>query len=206
MPAVDDAHGVDDAGGELAYECSEWSEESRRLLDGLLDSSGVPRVWQGTTLTVRSADGAVVDRLVDEVVDLAEATARSEDGVDDLGGFGDEGFDDEPDEGDDEEDGPATHELLDRLFDAAGRLARRPGDAAAAGVVDDLVPVLAGRRPPYGIGRDQWRGLIAPAERLHRSLGAADPDGPVEGGGPDGAEDEVASVAAGLRDQLRDWL
>lgn len=206
MPAVDDAHGVDDAGGELAYECSEWSEESRRLLDGLLDSSGVPRVWQGTTLTVRSADEAVVDRLVDEVVDLAEATARIEDGVDDLDGFGDEGFDDEPDEGDDEEDGPATHELLDRLFAAAGRLARRPGDAAAAGVVDDLVPVLAGRRPPYGIGRDQWRGLIAPAERLHRSLAAADLDGPVEGGGPDGAEDEVASVAAGLRDQLRDWL
>jgi hypothetical protein len=59
-------------GGRLAFEVSDWSGESRRLLDSLLSSSGVEHVWQGTRVTVPARDAETVKAVIDEV--LASAT------------------------------------------------------------------------------------------------------------------------------------
>ena len=62
----------------LSYECSEWSGESRSLLDSMLTTNGIRHSWQGTTLGVAQASEALVDALIDEV--LATATPSLDDG------------------------------------------------------------------------------------------------------------------------------
>ena len=52
----------------VAYECSAWAGESRGLLGSLLNSKGIPHVWQGTTLTVHDTNEDEVDALIDEVL------------------------------------------------------------------------------------------------------------------------------------------
>ncbi len=58
--------------GLLVYEVSEWSGESRSLLDAMLTSAGIRHFWQGTALSVDEDDEEEVDRIIDEV--LATAT------------------------------------------------------------------------------------------------------------------------------------
>src|SRR4051794_7658676 len=67
--------GVEDApqadagltGDQIAYELSEWSPESRTLLDQLLVGDSVPHVWESGTLVVDQANEAKTDLLVDQV-------------------------------------------------------------------------------------------------------------------------------------------
>ncbi len=61
---------VDDS---LSYDCSEWSGESRQLLDTMLTSAGIGHGWTGTILGVSSGDEDAVDALIDEVVAAADA-------------------------------------------------------------------------------------------------------------------------------------
>jgi len=58
--------------GLLSYEVSEWSGESRRMLDSMLTSADVRHFWQGTTLSVASENEAETDAIIEEV--LATAT------------------------------------------------------------------------------------------------------------------------------------
>jgi len=59
--------------GLLTYEVSEWSGESRSLLDAMLTSADIRHFWQGTALSVDEDREDEVDRIIDEV--LASATA-----------------------------------------------------------------------------------------------------------------------------------
>jgi len=52
----------------VAYECSAWAGESRGLLGSLLNTKGIPHVWQGTTLTVHDTNEDEVDSLIDDVL------------------------------------------------------------------------------------------------------------------------------------------
>lgn len=49
---------------QLAYDLHEWSGQGRRVLDGMLGTSGLQHAWQGATLIVREADEEQVDELV----------------------------------------------------------------------------------------------------------------------------------------------
>lgn len=62
----------------LTYDCTEWSGESRALLDELLSSAGVRHAWQGTVLGVSPEDEAQVDALIDEVIASASAALDPE--------------------------------------------------------------------------------------------------------------------------------
>ena len=64
----------------LSYECSEWSGESRSLLDSMLTTNGIRHSWQGTTLGVARSAEDRVDAIIDEV--LATATPSLEAGRD----------------------------------------------------------------------------------------------------------------------------
>ena len=65
-PLAPEAVGGDDD-AQLAYELHAWAFESRRMLDGLLTSAGIPHAWQGASLVVLEADEEAVDDIVDEV-------------------------------------------------------------------------------------------------------------------------------------------
>ena len=47
------------------YEIAEWSGQSRALLDSMLETEGIDHIWQGTTLSVRVADEAATDSLIE---------------------------------------------------------------------------------------------------------------------------------------------
>lgn len=229
------------ASGELSYECSDWSMESRGMLAGLLRSQGVPHAWQGTTLTVRVRDEEAVDALVEEVIAAAApslppdaervvyevadwpvplqnqlADALYGAGLafewDERGDLAVAAADEEavealieelpdPDEvAADAPDGLDLHELLDRLFVAVDKLARRPRDASATLEVAEVVPQVGAAAPPFGFDSRQWRALVEPAGRLEGLLSA---DGDEE---QTPTDDEVAELAGELRDRLRGYL
>lgn len=70
VPGADDFDGTDDS--LRTYEVSDWSGESRSLLDALLTSAGVRHFWQGTALSVAIESEIETDTIIEEV--LATAT------------------------------------------------------------------------------------------------------------------------------------
>lgn len=56
----------------ITYDCTEWSGESRNLLQSMLTTAGIPHSWQGTVLGVPEGVEEQVDSIIDEV--LAAAT------------------------------------------------------------------------------------------------------------------------------------
>ena len=82
---ADDGAGSDEAGvtrsqtGEHAvWELDSWTMEGRRLLDGMLASAEIPRVWQGASVL---APRAVKDQVEEMVTTVARGDARV--GIDD---------------------------------------------------------------------------------------------------------------------------
>jgi hypothetical protein len=68
----DEPEGVDaDASGYLVYELNEWSRESRRMVQQLLEGADVPFVWESTNLVVP----APFEARADEAIEQVEATA-----------------------------------------------------------------------------------------------------------------------------------
>lgn len=64
----------------LTFDCTEWSGESRSLLDAMLSSAGIAHSWQGTVLGVPPDEEARVEAVIDEV--MAAATPSLEAGRD----------------------------------------------------------------------------------------------------------------------------
>ena len=54
-------------GEQIAYEFEEWDNQSRVLLDQLLEGEHILHVWEGATLVVRATDEPRVDELVEQV-------------------------------------------------------------------------------------------------------------------------------------------
>ena len=76
VPSADEFGGADELDtsdvGLRTYEVSDWSGESRSLLDVLLSSAGVRHFWQGTALSVALESEVETDAIIEEV--LATAT------------------------------------------------------------------------------------------------------------------------------------
>jgi hypothetical protein len=64
---VGDDVGESPDGEQLAYEFEEWDNQSRVLLDQLLEGESIMHVWEGATLVVRAQDESRVDELVEQV-------------------------------------------------------------------------------------------------------------------------------------------
>src|SRR3954447_25217758 len=64
---VGDDIGKQAEGEQIAYEFEEWDNQSRVLLDQLLEGESIIHVWEGATLVVRAADEERVDELVEQV-------------------------------------------------------------------------------------------------------------------------------------------
>ena len=53
---VGDDVGEQPEGEQIAYEFEEWDNQSRVLLDQLLEGESIMHVWEGATLVVRAVD------------------------------------------------------------------------------------------------------------------------------------------------------
>ncbi len=219
-----------------------WASESRELLATLLAGRAVEHVWQGTTLVSRTADEAMVARLVDEVE--AAAAPLFEDDVPrvvyEVGGWpigaqstvasrlaeqninhawdpngdlivaeSDEGaveaiFDeiDLPDEAGDDTPGgdtadlPDAMEVMSALFVAADRLRKNALDPDGVLGAVDWSGHAEAISLPFGLAPAVWKDIVAQSVALREAIEADDETG----------DDQISDLAAGLRDQLRQYV
>lgn len=161
-------------GPRTVYEVGGWPVVLLTELTEGLAAAGIPYEWDAAgDLVVEEADEDRVEEVLAGLPDPEEGELSADDGL-------------------------AVHDLLDRLFRAADRLARRPGDPAAIVEVDSSVPQLAALSPPFGFEPVQWRALVEPARELRDLLSGADASAVDDG--------DVAALAASVRDRLRACL
>ena len=229
--------------GHLAYDCAAWAGETRAVLRSLLVSQDIPHAWQGTTLTVRDEDEALVDGLIDEVAGSARAALdpdvvrvvyevgewpvglqtqlADELAAADIAYEWDERGDlvvaeedeeqveavladlPDPDESQiSSDDGVAVHELLDSVFMSSDRLARNGADASGTLQLVEAAEVVEQLALPFGFEPGQWRTFVGRVLELRDAL-----DGRGSDDGADSPSDEeVAELAAGVRDLVRQYV
>lgn len=96
-------------------------------------------------------------------------------------------------------DGIAVHELLDRLFMAASKLASKD-DSASILAVDDVAATLERMGPPFGFEPPQWKALVGMSSRLRDAL-AAGPGDEVALTDP-----EIRTLSGDLKALLRQYV
>ena len=129
----------------------EWPSGDVEILQNALLEAEIPHRWDGSTLHVASDAEHVVDDLLDAI----------ESG--DLAPLG-------------EEAGGAPEGALNLLFTTADRLSRDPGDATARNELFDLVPLLDGRQPPFGVTVRVWSHAVTAAQTIVDDFHSADHD------------------------------
>jgi hypothetical protein len=103
------------------------------------------------------------------------------------------------------DDGVAVHELFDRVFMAADRLARNGADAHGTVQLVDAAEVLGRLALPFGFEPPQWRALVSQVTALRDAIEPGEVDG--EGERPAALGDtEIAEMAASVRDLLRQYI
>lgn len=172
---------LDPSAPKLVYEVSTWPVSLQTELVDALTASDVAYEWdeQGD-LVVREDDEELVARVLDELPDPDEDQVSSDDGV-------------------------AVHELFDRVFMAADRLARNGADAHGTVQLVEAADVLGRLALPFGFEPPQWRALVSQVTALRDAIEPADADG-----GPAApaalGDTEIASMASSVRDLLRQYI
>jgi|GEM_PF-847467 len=143
---------LDPAAPKLVFEVASWPVALQTELVDQLTEAQIPYEWdmQGD-LMVRESDEdeveAVLELLPDpeEEADLQSGEVSSDDGV-------------------------AVHQLLDRLFMSASKLAKRPTDAVATVAIVQDTSLLQQLAVPFGFEPPQWQRLVAAAQGLSHAL------------------------------------
>lgn len=164
---------LDPAAEKVVYEVAEWSVGLQTALADALLGAGVPFEWDTAgDLVVLATDEERVEELLDGLPELDEGAVSADDGL-------------------------AVHEVLDRVFVAAGRLARRPNDARATVEVVEAATDLAATSVPFGFDESSWGRLVERTGALADAL---------EGEGDPVADDAVAALAAEVRDLVAQYV
>ncbi len=179
---------LDPAAPKAVYAVGAWPVALQTQLVDALAVDDIAYEWdeQGD-LVVLESDEDAVSAVIDELPELDDEGVSSDDGV-------------------------ALHELFDSVFMAAGRLAKRPSDAAATVDVVEGADLLAQVALPFGFEPAQWRTLVGAVTALREAIsptgarddGDADSD-PAPAAGPAG-DDEIAELAATARDTVRQYI
>lgn len=218
------------------FEIADWSGESRELLDSMLSTDGIAHIWQGTTLTVHTADEEAVQGLIDTVTatgaggldstrarvvyevgawsaamqtSLAEALGVAEipyewDEQGDLVVYeADEGMVEEildampdPDDPDAiDADGVDVQDVLSKLWDSCGTLAKRPTDSDAVLAALSASGEVRHIALPFGFEPAVWRDIVARATQLNAALDSEDEDTQL-------TDDELQDACAELEARL----
>ncbi len=168
---------LDPAADKVVFEVGTWPAALQTSLADALTVAELPYEWdeQGD-LVVYAEHEEEVEVIIGHLPDPDDAELSADDGI-------------------------AVHELLDRLFVAAGRLARRADDAAGVVGVVDATGLLERTSLPFGFESPQWRRLVGAAARVRDALEAADPEDPAALD-----DDELRDAAGELQDLLRQYV
>lgn len=177
---------LDPAAEKVAYEVGVWPAVLQTSLVDALTVADLPYEWdERGDLVVYAEHEDEVEAILDDLADPEDReTGESEDGTPGMSS----------------DDGLVVHEVLDRLFMNADRLARHPTDAGAIVRVDEAGADLARMATPFGFEPRQWRTLVDRATQLRGALEAAP--------GTDGAldDDGLAALAVEVRDLVRRYV
>jgi hypothetical protein len=143
----------------VEYGLDEWPDEDRDTLTASLIDAAIAHRWEGTTIFVAEEAEATVDELLDGI-----------------------------ESGEISEAPPPPEDVLPRLFAAADRLAKDADDRVGREDIAVLAVACDQRRPPYGLEKIAWRGVVDASQRLAAASEAAEP---------------VASDVIGAAQQLR---
>jgi hypothetical protein len=170
---------LDPAAEKVVYEVGAWPAALQTMLADSLTVADLPYEWdERGDLVVYAEHEEEVELILDEMPDPDDPEVAGEVSSD---------------------DGIAVHELLDRLFIAAGRLASKD-DAASIVAVDEVVGTLERMAPPFGFEPPQWRTLVNRAIVLRDALTAGPHD-------PEALDDEdLREVAGDVRDLVRQYI
>jgi hypothetical protein len=167
---------LDPDAARIVYEVGTWPAALQSALAESLTVAEIPYEWdERGDLVVDEAHEDDVEAILEELPDLDDAGAVADDGL-------------------------VLHEVLDRLFAASDRLARRPGDAVAVVDLDAAVGDLDQLPRPFGFEPPEWHRLLARAREVRDAL-VAEPGG-------DAAVDDaaLAELASALRDLVRRYV
>jgi hypothetical protein len=96
------------------------------------------------------------------------------------------------------DDGIAVHEVLDGLFVAAGRLAKKPTDARATVQVVDAANSLSAMALPFGFDDSAWSRLVQQAVLLADALRGEGENVP--------NDSELGELASDVRDLVGTYI
>lgn len=168
---------LDPAADKVVFEVGAWPAALQTSLADALTVAELPYEWdERGDLVVYAEHEEEVEAIVEQLPDPDDAELSADDGI-------------------------AVHELLDRLFVAAGRLARRSDDAAGVVGVVDATAVLERTSLPFGFEAPQWRRLVGAAVQVRDALEAVDPEDPAALD-----DDELRDAAGELQDLLRRYV
>lgn len=168
----------------IVYEVGEWPVALQSELGEALTAADLAYEWDHHgDLVVLESDEEEVAAVLDELPDPDDARVSSDDGV-------------------------AVHELFDRVFLAADRLARNGADAAGTVGLVDASEVLEQLALPFGFESADWRHLVGEVQGLRSLL---DPDGVATLGEdatdvPAASDSEIAERARAVRELLRRYV
>lgn len=151
---------------EVGYDLDDWGPVEWEALTSALLAERVAHEWREDEVVVPERWADLTEELID-AIDHPDALDL-DDAVDDGGA-----------------------DLLGNLYVAADVLSGDPAASGAVIEVLELAPVVAGRRPPYGIDGVTWTSV---AEQLSQLAGLLEADAD---------DEEVQSVAGALRSLLR---
>jgi len=153
LSAVPDGEDQDDE--QVAYDLSEWDDETCLALLDALSADTIPYGLDGDELIVAESD----EKRVDEIV-----AALTTPGVALTVG------------------GPASFEAMSELFISADELSNDPDDKGATRAMIDGARAAAGASAPYGTDPGWWDGVVARAGALADLIESpnADPEHVVE--------------------------
>jgi hypothetical protein len=124
---------------QVAYDLSEWDDDScLRLLDALAADT-IPYGLDGDELLVAAADEARVDEIVGAITTPGATLAVG---------------------------GPASFEAMSELFVASDELSHDPDDRSATAALIEGARAAAGATAPYGMEAAWWDGVVARAGAL----------------------------------------
>ena len=140
---------TDDEDEQVAYDLSEWDDDSCVQLLDALATEEIPYALDDDELIVTGTDEARVDEIV-AALTTPGATLM-------LGG-------------------PASFEAMSELFVAADELSHDPDDGSATTSLVAGARAAAGSTVPYGLDAAWWDGVVARAGALADLIEAPNPD------------------------------
>lgn len=176
---TDDEPALDHAAERVVYEVGAWPVALQTMLADSLAVAELPYEWdERGDLVIYAEHEEEVEAILDEMPEPDDEDIVGEVSAD---------------------DGIAVHELLDRLYLAAGRLASKD-DAGSILEVDETVGTLERMGPPFGFEPPQWRAFVARAVRVRDALAASPGEEHAL------ADEDLRAAAAELRDLLRQYV